>query len=177
VEEQDPAQRSTFVTVLAWLLIAFAGFATLIGLMQNIMIHTMMPFDRLPADAPGTEAMPGFFRFMFANVHLFFLSFLVLSAVALVSAIGLLKRKNWARLVFIGLFGLGILWNIAGVVLQQVMMASMPTPAGAPPAFQNAATFMLVFAVLFAAAFSALFGWLMFKLLSRRVRAEFLPSA
>jgi hypothetical protein len=177
VEEQGPAQRSTFVTVLAWLLIAFAGFATLIGLMQNIMIHTVMPFDRLPADAPGMERMPGFFRFLFSNVHLVFLSFLVLSAVALVSAIGLLKRKNWSRLVFIGLFGLGILWNIAGVVLQQVMMSSMSTPAGAPPEFENAATFMLIFGVLFAAAFSALFGWLMFKLLSRRVRAEFLPSA
>ena len=177
MEEQGSPQRSTFVTVLAWLLIAFAGFATLIGIMQNIMIHTMMPVDRLPVDAPGMERMPGVFRFMLSNVQLFFLSFLVLSAVALVSAIALLKRKNWSRLVFIGLFGLGILWNIAGVVLQQVMMSSMPKPAGASPEFENAATFMLIFGVLLAAAFSALFGWLMFKLLSRRVRAEFLPSA
>lgn len=177
MEEQGQAQRSTFVTVLAWLLIVFAAFATLIGVMQNIMIHTVMPFDRLPTDAPGMEHMPSFFRFMFSNAHLVFLSFLVFSAVALVSAIGLLKRKNWTRLVFIGLFGLGILWNIAGVVLQQAMMSSMPTPANAPPQFENAATFMFIFGVLFAAALSALFGWLMFKLLSSRVRAEFLPSA
>lgn len=177
MEEQGPAQRSTFVTVLAWLLIVFAGFATFIGIMQNIMIHTIMPIDRMPADAPGMERMPGIFRFLFSNVRLFFLSFLVLSAVALVSAIGLLKRRNWSRLLFVGLFGLGILWNIAGVILQQVVISSMPTPAGAPPEFESAATFMLLFGVLFAAAFSALFGWLMFKLLSRRVRAEFLPSA
>lgn len=175
MEEQGPAQRSTFVTVLAWLIIVFAGFATLVGLMQNIIIHTIMPFDRLPMDGPGMDRMPGFFRFLFSNVHLFFLSFLALSAVSLVSAIGLLKRKNWSRLVFIGLFCLGILWNIAGVVLQQVMMSSMPSPSGAPPEFESVATAMLIFGVLFAGALSALFGWLIFKLLSRRIRAEFSP--
>jgi hypothetical protein len=35
--------RSTFVNVVAWVFIALAGFATLIVILQNIMISMMAP--------------------------------------------------------------------------------------------------------------------------------------
>lgn len=172
-------QRSTFVTVLAWLVIVMAGFTTFIGVLQNIMISTMMPFDKMPSPSgPEAEHMPAFMRFMMANVRWFFLAFLLLSAATLASAIGLLRRKEWARLVFIGLLSLGIVWNIAGVFVQQSMLGGAAmAPTNAPPEFraefERMATMMLIVSVVFAVAFSALFGWLIKRLSSAPVRAEF----
>lgn len=182
---QDQAQttgQSTFVTVLAWLFIVGAGFAVLISALQNIMINTMMPIaDIPPPSGPDADRIPGFFKFMFSNLRLVFFSFFVISVATLVSAIGLLKRRNWARLVFIGLLALGIVWNIAGLVLQQTFMSSMGVPAEAPPhiraEFERTASFMLVFGMVFVLGFSALFGWLIKRLMSTKVRLEFGQAA
>ena len=38
---QSIAQRSTFVTVVAWVFIVLSGFGTLISLLQNLMIQTV----------------------------------------------------------------------------------------------------------------------------------------
>src|SRR6478672_6650334 len=98
--------QSSFVTVLAWIFIVLAGFATLISILQNVMISLMFPIEEMQAamvQAKHKQDMPVFAEFMFSHFQLFFLSFLVVSSVTLVSAIALLKRKNWARVLFIGL--------------------------------------------------------------------------
>jgi hypothetical protein len=175
----NSAQRSTFVTVLAWLVILMAGFTTFIGLVQNIMISTMMPMDQMPLPSgQAAEQIPGFMRFMLANVRWFFLAFLIVSAVALASAIGLLRRKEWARLVFIALLALGIAWNVAGIFIQHSVLGSTAVvPPNAPPEFreqfERTASMMLIVSVVFALAFSALFGWLIKRLSSAPIRAEF----
>ena len=175
----NTAHRSTFVTVLAWLVIVMAGFTTFIAVLQNIMIATMMPLDKMPLPSgPEAERIPGFMRFMLANVRWFFLAFLVVSALTLASAIGLLRRKEWARLVFIALLALGIAWNIAGIFVQQSVLGSaamMPThaPAEFREQFERTASMMLIVSLVFALAFSALFGWLIKRLSSAPIRAEF----
>lgn len=171
--------RSSFVTAVAWVFIALCGFTTFISIMQNVMINTVFPVHEMQkaAAAPGVPEMPAFFRFMMGNVRLFFASFLLVSAAMLGAAVGLLKRKNWARLLFIVILSLGILWNIGGMVLQFTIMQDFPKPAGAPPEF--AATFstmrtvMMVFSALMAIGFSALFGWIIRRLTSVEIRREF----
>jgi hypothetical protein len=168
--------RSSFVTVLAWIFIALAGFATFISVLQNVMINTVLPTELMLGAPP--EQMPAFFMFMFEHVRLFFLSFLVVSALTLVAAIGLLRRKNWARLVFVGILSLGIVWNIAGVLLQHTMFSSMGSfVPGAQQAFaaefERMTSLMFAFSMLFAIGFSLLFGWLIRRLLSKAICAEF----
>ncbi len=73
------ANRSGFVTGLAWTLIALGGFATLIALLQNIMLTLMFPMDEMRSamhEADKAHPMPPLFRFMFDNFRLFFASFL-----------------------------------------------------------------------------------------------------
>ena len=169
------AHRSTFITVLAWVFIVLAGFATLISVLQNVMLQTMGAFDDMPSHHGSLEQQaPAALRFMVDHVRLFFLSFFVLSAGTLASAVGLLKRKNWARLTFIGILLLGIFWNVGGVLLQQVAFPSSEIVSqDAPPGFKDAQAVMLIVTSAMAVGFSLLFAWLIWRLLSRRVAAEF----
>jgi hypothetical protein len=140
----------------------------------------MFPEGQFPpaGDAKGMEQMPAFFRFMIQNMQWFFVMFWSLSFLTLISAIGLLLRKNWARLVFVGLMALGILWNLGGILLQEYMMSSFPqVPAHGPrdvdAGFETMMTVMRFAMGVFAIAMSLLFAWIIKRLVSRSVRAEF----
>ncbi len=174
-----PGGSSTFVSVVAWIFIVLSGIATLMSVLQNIMINTIFPLAQMRAPSgPGSEHMPAFMRFMFEHLRLIFVSFLLIVSGTLLAAIGLLRRKNWARLAFIAILGLGIVWNVGGLVLQQLMFSSMTSiPSKAPAEFQaeftRAASIAFGFAAVMAIGFSVLFGWLIKRLLSQPIRAEF----
>jgi hypothetical protein len=173
-------QRSTFVTVLAWIFIVLSGFGTVIAILQNIMVFTVFrgPEISQAMQAPAPPGMPSAAAFMTSHVYLFFLAFLLASAFTLASAIGLLKRWNWARLCFVGMMVLGILWNLGGLALQFSMFSSMQHQfSGANmhggPDMQPFLIAIAVVSVLFAVVFSVLFGWITKRLLSPAVAAEF----
>ena len=172
---------SSFVTGVAWVFIALSGFGTVMSILQNILFHTVFNTPEmekaLHTAPPGT---PPFAMFMFSHFALFFAAFFAMSVVTLAASIGLLKRENWARLFFIGLMVLSILWNLGGLALQFTMFSSMQdsiaTVRGAPDMkifFIGVATV----SVLFALGFCGLFGWIAKRLLSARVIAEFRRSA
>ena len=172
-------QRSTFVTVVAWIFIALSGFGTVISVLQNIMVHTMFRGPEFDAMLHGpTPGMPPFAVFLFAHFELFVFATLLLSAFMLVSSIGLLRRWNWARLCFVGLMGLCIAWQLVGMAVQFSMFASMREQFAAASTLggPDMGPFFIAIAVasvLFGLAFSALFGWIAMRLLSAPVVAEF----
>jgi hypothetical protein len=173
-----PKQRSTFVNVLAWIFIVISGFTTFISILQNIMIRMMFHKEQISQSikqAENTQHVPAFANFMFNYADLFFLLFLIVSVTSFVSAIALLKRKNWARVVFIILMSLGIAWNIIGMVLQFTMFNTLPEMAGrgAPPEFAKMMIIMKIAGVIMAIGISALFGWIIKKLTSQQIKAEF----
>jgi hypothetical protein len=88
-------RHSTFISALSWVFIALGGFASLIGLMQNIMLLFFFPKDQLTqalAEQPAAEQLPAFAKFMLGNIELFFLVFFAVALVTFISAIALLKR-------------------------------------------------------------------------------------
>ena len=125
--------RSSFVTVVAWIFIVLSGFSTLIGALQNLMIRSM-PFDQLNSALQDSTAaqLPAPARVIFSHFQLFFLVTFLLSLLMLISSIGLLRRHNWARLAFIGLLVLGIIYLLGGLFLQQSFMSSFNTINGVP---------------------------------------------
>ena len=125
----DQQKKSTFVNVVAWIFIVLAGFATLISILQNIMISVMFPVDEMNQvfeNAPTQEQIPFLAKFMFSHIQLFFLSFLAVSGTTFVSAIGLLRRRNWGRVILMAIMGLGICWNIFSLIIQNFMFSSFP---------------------------------------------------
>ncbi len=178
--------RSSFVTVVAWIFIVLSGFTTFISLLQNVILAFMPKdlFNQALQDTTFTHVMPTAPRFMFAHLHTLLFAVLVVCAATLVSSIGLLRRHNWARLVFIGLLALGAVYNIAGLFLQQAMLSSFNAPfaadstlGGASRQFQQMMQAMRVAMFIFELGFAALFIWIIVRLVSPRIRAEFLPPA
>jgi hypothetical protein len=172
--------RSSFVTVLAWVFIILSGFGMLISLFQNIMVWTVFNqpevANAMSSPPPGA---PPFMAFIAGYLRWIFLAPLLVTTATLVSSIGLLKRVNPARLVFIGLMILGIAWNMGGLVIQFAVFGSMREQFAAfqqsadAPNMQPFLIAMEVVSVLFAIGFSVLWGWIARRLMSREVRTEF----
>jgi hypothetical protein len=179
LEPEKSVQKSTFVNVLAWIFIIFGGLTTFISILQNIMIHKMFPKEEMTQaaqQASQNENFPAFAEFMFNHFDLFIFLILVLSATNFISAIALLKRKNWARIFFIFLMSVGIIWNIFGLILNFTMFNSMPEMAGSsapPPEFQEMMQIMKYATVVMAVGISALFGFVIKKLCSTTIKEEF----
>lgn len=174
-----PVERSTFVTVVAWILIVVSAFTTLITLLQNLMVHFVFRSAGIDMTAhPPPSDAPAFARFLFEHMELVFLAFLLVSALTLVASIGLLKRMNWARLVVVALMALGVAWCLGGLVVQVVMMLSVRDQFMQPGGPGMSAFFYIFIAVnmLISLAFAGLFGWIAKRLLSPPIIAEFRPA-
>lgn len=186
--------RSTFVTVVAWVFIIFSGFATFMSLLQNVMVSFMPPdILNLPGrDTTFAHVMPSSGRFMMTHIRLFVLVVLVMCMLTLTASIGLLQRRNWGRLMFIGVLSFGIVYNLASLVWQQSMMSSFTSQFPIDSVFKGDSGFTADSAfratgqqfdqmmsairstiLVMAIAFSALFGWIIVKLVSRPIREEF----
>jgi len=181
--------RSSFVTVVAWIFIVLSGFGTLMTAMQNLMFSSM-PFDEFGTAFRDSTAVhvPATARFMFSHMRLIFLVGFLLALLMLVSSIGLLRRRNWARLVFMGMLVCWILYMLAGVFIQQSFMSSFNTSFNASATqdsvfranadrFQSMFATMRVFAIVFSLGIAGVLGWIVVKLSSARIRAEFADTA
>ena len=181
VESESAAARSSFVTSLAWTFIVLAGFGTAISLLQNVMVNFVLPTGEIRGamrEVYGPQALPPFASFMFGHLRLFAAFSLVVSASMLVSAIGLLKRRNWARMIFIGLMVLGVVWNLAGLFIPYFMASSFPpVPKTAPHEFQDSFRLMTHIMVgvttVIAIVFAVLFAWAAKRLMSVNIKREF----
>lgn len=150
------SNRSTFVTVVAWIFIVLSGLGVLISIMQNAMVWVMA--------RDFGEGLPLVFKLIFPAI-------LLLEVWWLASAIGLLLRKNWARISFIVLLGLGILYMVGSTVTQWVLLARMPVSNDA--SFASIRLMMQIVTLVMALGVSLLFGWIIKRLRSVPIKAEF----
>lgn len=165
------ASQSDFVTVLAWVMIVLNGSGVLVALLQNIMVNLVMPTLIGTAQAHSAEA------FSLTLFRVLALLFLCLSAFMTYAAYALLKRRNWARLTFIVVFVLSIAWiilSIAGFGLGFGLADFPTTGQGAVPReMRTMMNVMLVAFGIFALGMAVLCGWLIKRLRSSSVKAEF----
>jgi hypothetical protein len=186
-----PPVRSTFVTVLAWIFIGLTGFASLISLMQNLMLQLifvpLMQQQHAHMSQNLPPNMPAHMAWMFDHVIWIFRVFLLLSLSVLVAAIGLLWRKEWARKLFIGLMAFGIFYQIAGLFFQWWYMSAvfdhLPMPPNPKPdaaqmmqVMQGFMSVIRIFSALMSVGMIILLGWIIRKLISPPIRQEFLPA-
>lgn len=166
------SNQSTFVTVVAWLVLIFSAMSTLAGLMQSVMIAMVEPFP--PISPEEAKTMPGFLVLAFNNFRAFVWGTTAAYAVTFAAAIGVLRRKEWGRQVLMVIFSIAAVGSAAMAVVMQVMMSETFQGAGdAPPDARAMMVAMRVFAVVFAIVFVAAFGWLAYKFSTPAVRAEF----
>jgi hypothetical protein len=173
MQDSAPTPQSTFVTVLAWLFIILSGFGVFGSLVQNVMINVMMP-TIVKTQASHGQPVPAFpigiFR-VFGVLSFAFACFVLYTAIAL------LKRRNWARRTFVVLLGCGIIFNVVWALVFGVGARFTHAPPSqvnsAPPEFQSMFVGMVVVFGVFALAMSVLYAWLIRRLCSAPIKAEF----
>lgn len=177
----NSAPRSTFVTVTGWIFLVLSGFALLILLLDALMLQIMSSsgsFQEAMQSASAQQAdMPAISLFLFKHLALFLILPLLAFGSTFVASLGLLRRWNWARVLFIVVMIIGIIWNLFGLAVQFFMMAWMRQDfAMLPPDAPDIGLFvtvMMAFSALFALAFCVLFGWIAKRLMAPAIVAEF----
>lgn len=166
--------------MLAAVFIVMSCGAAAVGLLQNVMIYFMFPADVIRR-ATMDPNVPPVAAFLFQYVRVFFLCFFLASLATLAASIGLIRRREWGRKLFIAMMGLSIAWNIAGAVLQVIFLSGMSEMMpGASPEVANQFRVMqygmMGFGIAFAAVLIALHAWIILRLSRESVRAEFAAS-
>lgn len=171
----EQQQRSIFITVVAWIFIIFSGM----GLLEFVMFG-FMSFDKLfPNGQIPTEPNQPSMAAMTAVWHVMAWVGGIISAWVLASSIGLLLRKNWARISYIVMMILGIgfaaMYTLFGVLVM-ILAGHLPRNAGTPPEMHAFMPVIMGFVVFISLLFLALYTWILIKLLSDKVRQEFKPA-
>ena len=170
--------RSVFVTVTAWVFIAFGVLASCSALLQNAFVASFAPGAAGGAHLPP---LPLLTSFLLGYLPWVVGTGLVVSLALLASAIGLLLRLDWARRVFIGLLAFAIVANLLGLWLQhevvQSVVANTLSGASLPPqaigVFGGFVTAARVMAVLVTLGGCSLLAWIIRRLMSPAVKQEF----
>jgi hypothetical protein len=183
--EEPALPRSPFVTIVAGVFIAVSGLALAVAVAQY-RIATMEAYrvtlDRAVHDSAFASVAPPAWRFLLAHYRTIALAGLATGAVTLVASVGLLRRRNWARVLFVGLLSLGLAAMVASVFLRDAMIPDLSAVMARDSTLEQARgdlaaasrAMRSVFAGL-ALGIAGLFGWLIARFVSPGVRAEFVP--
>jgi hypothetical protein len=107
--------RSRFVNFVAWMFILLAAFACEWAVIQNA---SQSSWAGLSGDRAALPWLTGLLR----HATWVFTASVALSLATMVCAVGLLRRIEWARRVFIGLLMVAIVVDLSGLWLQQEFM-------------------------------------------------------
>ena len=176
----EPRTKSTFVTVIGVIFIILAALS-LFGILAQTVIFNFLPqsseISQRMQEQMDNGTMPAFQRFLLTYKVPLMIFSLVFAIIQMIAAIGLLMRQNWARIVFIIVMSVLIALRILSI---GTMFFAMPQLPNSP---QSSATFLTTFMIvirlttfLFAIGLSILYAWIISKLLSQKIRMEFLPE-
>ena len=175
------AQRSEFVTVMAWISLALGLAGVASGIVQGVMLLAM-PADRLVHDLLGAVApearLPPAISWIFGNLDLLNFLSLLSSALFAVVSYGLLKRYEWGRVGFVLLLAASALLGLLGAGFFVHFLSSASDMAGADiaeidPAFQSLQSAMKTAMVVAAMLVAILHGAIIWTLYRPGIRAEF----
>lgn len=175
------APHSSFVTSLAWSFLLLAILGTGIYLIQLLMMLTVFSaadYQAIARDLEATQAMPAALVWITRHVYVWIMLMLGLSLLTLFASIALLRRRNWARMVFVWMMMLGVVSNVAGAVAPFFMRATLESflqtfPVEMRAELQAMATVMTWVSLILAVVFALLFGWCAIKLMSPAIKREF----
>ncbi len=177
-----PRRRSRFISGVAWFTILGGAGGLLGGLVWGlVLVGSGGEFQRVLGDAVVIGALPSTARFIVRHVALVAVLCVLASAVMLATGIGLLRRREWARVATIWVLAVGVLSAFAGLFTRPFTLPPSALPASLPDStraliegqMNQAAQGMHVAALLGALVLAAVNGLVILKLASAGVREEF----
>jgi hypothetical protein len=166
--------RSRFVNFIAWMFILLAAFTCEWAVIQNAT-HSWTSLSVERGSLPWLSAL------LLRYAPWVFSCAIALSLATMVGAVGLLRRVEWARRVFIGLLVVAIVVDLGGLWLQQDVMHLLvdsalrqaTLPQSAAELFDGMALAARLLAGVITLAASAALVGIIRQLMSQRVRQEF----
>lgn len=166
--------ESGFVTALGWTFVVLGSLLVCIALIQNLFFAMFAEFQ---ADVASWEVFPPSARWLVANMQPLLLTNLGLGVATIAASIGLLRRQEWGRALFIALMAIGVAWNLAVAWLQfdftSAVQARVLAESGRDAGLDALILVVRIASFGFAALFCWLFGWIGYRLLQPDVAAEF----
>lgn len=158
--------RSTFVTVIGCLFILLSSLFLLEALaFMFLPLDKLLPFTQplqlfSPGDTLYLSFAPGMFPLLAA-----------LSVWVLLSAIGRLLRKPWARISFLVIAGLGFALSLLYLGMGLMGLASLPGEGMAPLSHA-----MMRGMVVLGGTWAGVYGGVMYKLSRDKIKQEFVAA-
>ncbi|MEM6345752.1 MAG: hypothetical protein AAF927_17800 [Bacteroidota bacterium] len=177
--ESSSAKKSSFVNVIAWLMMGFGGFALLIASFQLFLFLFVLP-DEFPEQIinPHSERfIEQFMSFMFTNLPILLGLFMLGNLLQIVVGFGLWKRHKWAWVASMAVFVVILLGTIGGGIFQQIfysiVFSEMPEVGPEESIFASFQIGVRAFAGFMMLAMSALWIWILYRFLRPEIRREF----
>jgi hypothetical protein len=170
--------RSSFVTLAAWFGIVTAGCAAPMALVQSLMVGTLSEQIRAALDSDALAHLPLAVRYVVEHMGAISLAFLVGSIVTLACSIGLLKRKEWGRQGVVLLLVVAIVQQVALFWIQISVVGEAGTSTGLAEMPRELGAGLLAMEVLggvLTVLQIGVCGWMIWKLRTPAIRAEFGP--
>lgn len=182
--EARKSPAANFVDVLGKISILLGVLGVVYALVQGAVLM-VLPDDFLARAFATASAelplLPSMLRWLLDHLDAMAWMTLLSSLLFLAASWGVLKRNEAARLGFIAIMVLGTLMNIASIVLlmqvldwiNQIGMSTQAQGQMMPGQMQASNAISMGMGVISALAFAALHGWIIYKLCTPAVRAEF----
>lgn len=187
-DDGSPVARSQFVTVTSWILIAMCSLAAFGALFMAAMLQFLVLNDqdthtifKMMLDGAFGDKTPPNVLYLFDHAGMIFALIALSFVLHLLAAVGLLQRKNWARLATIAFLALSIVFSVAlGIgfhfIMAEVMQFAMKNlrgdelkllQQGLQTSWMGDLTMILISVAPFVA--------LIWRLLAPDIRREFTP--
>ena len=175
-------RRAAGVTVIGVLFLSLGMAWLFAALFQGAFfafLASMRPGGIGLGELTNDPNVPVAMRFILHYAKLFWVLNIVASGALCVASIGLLRRKNWARVAFVGVGVLGIVYALVSLGASALMvpffrsqMAGLES-LGVGTALATMATMALAIVVVKSVFVAVFFGWMVRKLTRAEVREEF----
>lgn len=173
-------RKSALVTAVATVLIICSSVVTLLtgaifGAFHMVLAVDGKELSVVAAEAGQSGDFGPYIGFLLEHVELFIVGSFFVCSLWLVVSIGLLRRKNWARIGSIIFILLIVLLSVAGLIFLPVVVASIPAnPGGAEVSGQDSVdNLTTVFNTLHTLAICALCVGIAWKLRTEAIVKEF----
>ncbi len=161
-------EESNFVSIVAWIFIVLSGLATCLAVLQNLMFQLMnsTPEIQEVINRSDNSEILGF-----NSARFFLFLFLLLSLSVLLISIGLLKKKNWGRILFSGFLILAMVYFAASIFNLHFSEQTQEIELSELPGFL---TYVKWVTSAFYAGLIFIFGKILIRLNSRDVKQSFI---
>lgn len=173
-----PVAHSFFVTNLAWISIVISALAGLLTGLQ-VLVFFLWVDDRAYQEMLGylssQNLLPADLLWLFQRLRTIMMSSFLFSLASLLISVALLQRREWARLAFIALIGVGMIGSAAGLYLQFkfYFAAKLSVAAGSVAPLYAMSLGAHVLSAGLTVLLLVLSAWLIRRLQTPAVRAEF----